>query len=270
VRPDPQRFVETLLPALREAAALARSLEGRVENRPKAGESTPAKAALTRADFAAQEAILRPLLQHFPGVALEAEEDTQSARLFPAQGDARVVVDPIDGTLRSYLQAEGPYAVLVGLAFEDRYEAALVALPREGLFFEAQRGKGARMALDPDPFRPARVDPEARRIMVSYEAPAGLEDRLRERGYEVVHGCGGALSVAPLVPGVAGGLRLARPGASISVRGRIGALVAREAGALLASEQGTPFPTDIEEPRRALLVARDAEILALLQDALQA
>jgi len=105
VRPDPQRFVETLLPALREAAALARSLEGRVENRPKAGESTPAKAALTRADFAAQEAILQPLLQHFPGVALEAEEDTQSARLFPAQGDVRVVVDPIDGTLRSYLQA---------------------------------------------------------------------------------------------------------------------------------------------------------------------
>ena len=33
--------------------------------------------------------------------------------------------------------------IMLGLEQEGRYEAALVALPREGLFFDAVRGQGA-------------------------------------------------------------------------------------------------------------------------------
>ena len=49
----------------------------------------------------------------------------------------------------------------------------------------------------------------------------GREPRLRARGLEVSFGCGGAIAVAPLIPGVRGGLRLAKPGVSVSVRGRL-------------------------------------------------
>jgi len=120
----PSEFVETLAPALRQAASIARSLEGRVSNRPKADEATAVKAALTLADTASQEALLVPLLERFPDVKLEAEEDTPTVSRFSQTRDALVVIDPIDGTLRFYLEAKGPYAVMIGVAIGDRYEIA--------------------------------------------------------------------------------------------------------------------------------------------------
>ena len=59
--PDARQFVEVLAPALREAASIARALQGRVRNRPKPGEATPIKAALTAADTACQEVLLAAL-----------------------------------------------------------------------------------------------------------------------------------------------------------------------------------------------------------------
>ena len=112
---DPAEFVDVLSPAMRQAASIARELEGRVRNEPKAGEATEVKQALTIADTAAQESLLVPLLEHFPEVALEAEEETATAERFARAGPVRVVCDPIDGTLHSYLRATGPYAVMIGL-----------------------------------------------------------------------------------------------------------------------------------------------------------
>src|SRR5262245_60349956 len=136
-RTDPEAFVRALAPALRQSASIARALEGRVANRPKRGEATPVKAALTIADTASQEALLVPLLEGFPKVRLAAEEDTPSTLQFPDDGPELVVIDPIDGTLRFYLEGMGPYAVMIGLARERVFEAALVALPREDLYFDA-------------------------------------------------------------------------------------------------------------------------------------
>jgi fructose-1,6-bisphosphatase/inositol monophosphatase family enzyme len=262
-------FVRALAPALQQAASIARALEGRVSNRPKSGEATAIKAALTIADTASQEALLIPLLEHFPQVKLEAEEDTPSVSRFSESGDALVVIDPIDGTLRFYLEARGPYAVMIGLAVGDRYEAGLVALPREQLSFDAVRGLGARMRS-----RDAAVEavtlgePTGNRILVSHNLPTPAVERLRGLGYEVAAASGGAISVAPLIPGVCAGLRLVRENEDgVSIRGRIGVLISAEAGALVTGESG-PFPSDIRTPAPALLVATNPKILADLQDAL--
>ena len=59
-------FVRLLEPAVRGAAEIARSLEGRVPNLPKAGEATRVKQALTEADTLAQEALLSALREHYP------------------------------------------------------------------------------------------------------------------------------------------------------------------------------------------------------------
>jgi len=253
----PDEFVEALFPALRQAAAIARALEGRVANEPKRGESRAAKAALTIADTAAQEAILVPLYERFPEVCIEAEEETATARRFPAEGPARVVVDPIDGTLHSYLAGRGLYAVMVGLAVAGRYEAALLALPREGFFFEAVRGRGARRARAHETLRPVQARRGGSLVLISHELPEPVRGRLAARGYEPVSASGGAIAVAPLIPGAAGGVRMAAGTPSISVRGRIGAFIAREAGARLCSEDGREFPDDLETPARALLVAAE-------------
>ena len=264
----PRDFVRVLAPAMAQAAAIAFALEGRVPNVPKPGARSPVKAALTIADTAAQEALLVPLLADFRDVRLEAEEDTHSIPLFSgARGDARIVIDPIDGTLNFYLGGKGPYAVMAGLALDGRYEAALVALPREGWFFEAVRGAGATR-VGAGSREAASRSRDGRRLYLSDGVPDEVAERLCARGFEVQRACGGAVAVAPLVPGVRGGLRVAKQG-TISTRGRIGLLIAAEAGAHVETAAGAPFPTSIDDPADALVVASDAEIAAELRSALR-
>jgi len=265
--PDPAYFVEVLAPALRQAASIAHALEGRVENLPKSGEATAVKQALTIADTAAQEALLVPLREHFPQVALQAEEDTTTARSFANEGEALVVVDPIDGTLHSYLRSEGPYAVMVGLAIRGRYEAALVALPREGLFFDAVRGRGARVARAGAASRPAELDGTGSRLLVSHGMSPRVCSAVRAAGWEPAPACGGAIAIAPLLRGVRGGLRRGTAAGGISVRGRIGLLITREAGGrALAACSGEAFPDDLETPCAELAVAGDPAEAKMLAD----
>jgi hypothetical protein len=269
--PQPTEFVKMVAPALRDAADLVRDLEGRVSNQPKAGELTDVKAALTVADTAAQEMLLGALLDHFPGVCLRAEEDTPSVARFPEQAVASVVIDPIDGTLRCYLQGAGPYGVMIGLAVENEYRAALVALPRERYLFDAVRGEGARFADGDGVARAVCAEDGGRRVLVSHDLDADAVAVLRTRGYDVRPACGGAISVAALIPGVCAGLRVAtNDPPNVSIRGRIGAMISAEAGAEVRCETGALFPRDIDATARALLVASDPEDLVALQEALAA
>ncbi len=266
---DYARFAETMAPWVRRAAEVARDLEGRVPNSPKLEESTAVKQALTAADTASQEVILEGLHESFPQVALAAEEDTTSVEKFAQQGEALVVIDPIDGTLHSYLQREGPYAVIVGLALRGCLESALVALPREGLLFYAGRGEGAMMARAGGEPKPVRARAEGNRILVSNGMPPAVSASLRARGYEVVAASGGAVAVAPLIPGVRAGLRHASGDLGVSIRGRVGTLIAREAGARVCSDTDRPFPNDLESPANVLRVAASDDDLAVLHDALE-
>jgi fructose-1,6-bisphosphatase/inositol monophosphatase family enzyme len=264
-------FASLLEPGVRRAAALARSLEGQVANLPKIHEASDTKQALTEADTRAQEILLETLYEHFPEVSLAAEEDTPSVARFAKGGPFQVVIDPIDGTLHSYLQGSGPYAVMIGLLVRDRYESGLVALPREGLLFAATRGQGALAARGSGPLRPVRPSADGNRILVSHGTPAEAIDYLEGQGYEVVPACGGAVAVAPLVRGVRAGLRVSMgAGIGISIRGRIGTLVAAEAGALLRSERDARFPLDATTRAATLRVAACEDDLALLLRALRA
>jgi fructose-1,6-bisphosphatase/inositol monophosphatase family enzyme len=226
------------------------------------------KAALTLADTAAQEAILVPLLERWPGVSVEPEEDTPSVAGFAAGSRARVVVDPIDGTLRSYLEARGPYGCMVGLSVDGIYRAALVALPREGLFFDCVRGGTAHRFRPGAEARPWRAEASGQRVLISYDMPEPVVERLRAEGWEAAYACGGAISVAPLIPGVRAGLRLAKQGQAISVRGRIGNVIARAAGAIVADSDGEPFPEALDTPHRELLIATDERDLSVLREAI--
>jgi fructose-1,6-bisphosphatase/inositol monophosphatase family enzyme len=265
---NPGEFVEALLPAFREAASLARHLEGRVENNPKMGEVTEVKQALTAADTEVQQIILRALESQFPFVALAAEEDTPLVERFGDNQEQLVVIDPIDGTLLSYLRGDGPYSVLVGLVVRGQYRAALVALPREGLFFDAFENGGARVARPRGSRRPARVSRGGNRILLSNGTPASVDEFLQKRGFETVFSSGGAVSVAPLIAGVRAGLRWVPGDNGISIRGRIGALVSREAGAKVFGSGGSSFPSDSDSPAHTLLVCSEDSDRELLEAAL--
>jgi fructose-1,6-bisphosphatase/inositol monophosphatase family enzyme len=173
--------------------------------------------------------------------------------------------------LHFYLEQGGPYAIIVGLAIGNKYDAALVALPREQFAFEGVRGGGARM-IDADGGRqPAVLQDTARRVLVSHGLDPAAVAVLQERGYEVQRACGGAISVAPIIPGVCAGLRIAtNDPPNVSIRGRVGVLIAREAGAIAVREDGLEFPDDIEEPARAMLVAGNRNHIAALEAAVGA
>lgn len=273
------RFVETLLPAFEQAAAIAAALQGHVSNHPKTSEASEVKAALTIADTAAQEAILVPLIDGFSDCRLEAEEDTPSVDRFretdPRQ---RIVIDPVDGTLRFYLGGGGPYAMMAGWAVDAVYRAALVALPTENVLFAAAAGSGTRAAALPIPdgaltSRAVAVtsDANARGILVSDTTPSEIQEALRAGGFEPRLASGGAISVAPLLPGVAAGLRFANNTSAqgISTRGRVGVLISREAGAELSTVEGDAFPDSIDAPASSLLVARDHAVAQAVREAIR-
>ena len=261
MRTDPHEFLAVLAPAVRQAASIARALEGRVQNRPKWGEESAAKAALTIADSAAQEAILVPLREHFGTVALHAEEDTPSVSGFPKQSDECVVVDPIDGTLRFYLHGEGPYAVMVGLARERRYEAALVALPREGLFFEATRGGAARMARAGGGPRQVRAEADGARACSSPRAcPRPCSSSCAPKVSSLRRRAAARSRSRRSCPAYARAFARRREGRASAGRAASALLISGAGGAQAETERGEPFPAAIDAPARILLVtAREEE-----------
>ena len=76
------------------------------------------------------------------------------------------------------------------------------------------------------------------------------------------------VAIAPAIDGLGAGVRHSRGAGGISVRGRVGVLIAREAGALVEGMDQAPFPTDMAEPAAGLIVAADAQQLDDLREAL--
>ena len=100
--------------------------------------------------------------------------------------------------------------------------------------------------------------------------PESVCVELRARGFEVVFGCGGAVSVAPLIPGIRAGARYAAGDGGVSPRGRIGVVISREAGAMVTGADGQPFPHDMDTPAKTLLIAGNPEDSASLRAAFAA
>ncbi len=266
-QPDLDTFADKMTPAVERAAQIALSLEGRVVNTPKVEESTAVKQALTEADTRVQEEILEALYEHFPDVCLAAEEETPRVEDFQSGGDSLVIIDPIDGTLQSYLQKMGPYAVIVGLAVRREVRAALIALPREGFLFRGSREKGAEVLARGQEFRASAASSDGDGIYVSHNVPPEMRTALEAEGFRVVPACGGAVAVAPLVPGIRAGLRLAerRSQSGVSIRGRAGLAIAHEAGAVIRGERGEAFAADLDTPHWTLCVTADEDDQAILQ-----
>ena len=152
---DPQRFVETLLPVVRQCAAASLIFYGRVANLGKRADTSligtmaqTASAAFTAVDGAVQDIILGVALQHFANVRCIAEENTPLKRKFTrGQSDYALILDPIDGTLH-FQKGDGPYHISLGLAYRGVMVAAIVARPTEDKLFTATRGGGAYLQQD--------------------------------------------------------------------------------------------------------------------------
>jgi len=269
-RVEPREFLESMTLAVRQAAAAVRFLEGRVKNRPKAGEDSEAKAALTSGDCVSQEVLLTALRNDFPWIELDAEEDTPTVRAFEGNRSAqRVIIDPIDGTLR-YLNRDGLYAVLLGLEGVRGVEAVLVALPQEEVIIRAARGQGVEISIGAAPFEPAPLQARngtARRILVSHELPSGLVERLTAKGFEACRAAGGAIGVAPLLPGTSAAIRTTQSHSGLSRRTWVSTLATLEAGGCVETLSG-PLPGTFTPGIQEVIVARSCEEVSHFRDLL--
>ena len=176
---------------------------------------------------------------------------------------------PLGQTQRGVGPGREP-GLLLGLVVRGVYQAGLVALPREGLFFGGAVGGGATWNRARGDERPARIQERGNRVLVSHGMPAPVCVELEARGFDVVFGCGGAVSVAPLIPGIRAGARYAAGSQGVSLRGRIGLVISREAGAIVTDADGRAFPDDMDTPANTLVVAGLSEDQAALQAAFAA
>lgn len=260
----PRDFVEKMTLPVWEASSVVRWLEGRVANVPKQNEDSPAKAALTHGDCVAQEILLTALREQMPWVAIDAEEDTPTARFFLGnRSDYTAVVDPIDGTLR-YLQRDGLYAILLGLEYRGRVEASIVGIPQRGLLIRAVRGQGAEYAHEAGSFQPLHCDGDGNRLLVSHELPPGVAERLAAEGFELVKAAGGVIGVAPLLEGTTGAIRTTSQPQGVSRRTWISMLATLEVGGVVEALRG-PLPERYRSGIEGVIVAANASAVARLR-----
>jgi histidinol-phosphatase len=99
-------------------------------------ETKPDRTPVTEADRAAEEAIRDLVARGRPGETVFGEE------LGDDGGDARWIVDPIDGTM-NYLRGIPVWATLLALEREGLVDVALVSAPALGRRWWASRGEGA-------------------------------------------------------------------------------------------------------------------------------
>ena len=115
---DPQRFVETMTPVVRQCAQASSIFYGRVANLGKTADTSligqlaqDASSAFTAIDSAIQDIILSVALPYYSGVTCIAEENTPFKRRFSNRdSDYAIILDPIDGTLH-FQKGDGPYHV---------------------------------------------------------------------------------------------------------------------------------------------------------------
>jgi myo-inositol-1(or 4)-monophosphatase len=93
----------------------------------------------TRADHAAERAILERLRAHDRDIPILAEESVQKGL---TRMERLWVVDPVDGTL-NFSRGLPFYCVLIGYVEDGRTRAAAIHAPRTGETFVASEGAGA-------------------------------------------------------------------------------------------------------------------------------
>jgi fructose-1,6-bisphosphatase/inositol monophosphatase family enzyme len=195
-----ERFLEVFRLAAWQAGAVARRLQGRVEAGIKEGQSSPEAAALSSADLATQDVLLLALRDALPDTAVDAEEETELAGAFPAEGSGRsvVVVDPIDGSF-GYLRGSPDYAVMAGWLEGNAYRAALAYFPAWDETYWALQGAGCWRRRGGGEAEKIVVGEGGARLLVPPGLPESTRRALATTGLElVVNRCSAVDGVAPL------------------------------------------------------------------------
>lgn len=249
----PRLILETLLPHLQVAAAYARWIQPQIAALPakEQGDNFFA-AALTDADLAIQNFVEVALLGTFPQIRFYGEEYERSnnTKYFRAidldpEGDYLVTLDPIDGT-QFYLDGHSNYQIILSILNRHDFEAVIALSPALNTYYYALCGEGAfqgTLEVDFKACAPLRVSQPKSAVLLGW-GMGSLKPKLQKH-YEVIDI---ATSYSPTVqiPTVNGILSGELTGAVLRagkfIDGAALAFLAREAGCIVTTHDGSPLP----------------------------
>jgi fructose-1,6-bisphosphatase/inositol monophosphatase family enzyme len=249
----PRPILETLLPHLKVAAAYARQIQSAIAVLPakEQGDNFFA-AALTDADLAIQNFVEVALLGTFPQIRFYGEEHEQSSntKYFRAidlgnEGDYLVTLDPIDGT-QFYLDGHSNYQIILGILNWDDFEAVIALSPAQNIYYYAFRGEGTfrgSIEVGLEACTPLRVMQPKPTVLLGWGM--GTLQPILKQHYEVID-VATSYSRAVQIPNLNGILSGELTGAVIKsgkfIDGAALAFLAREAGCIVTTHDGSPLP----------------------------
>lgn len=251
--PTPRRILETLLPHLRVAAAYTQQIQSKISALPAKEQSDNFfAAALTDADLSVQTFVEVALLGTFPQIRFYGEEYEKSynTKYFRAidlgpEGDYLITLDPIDGT-QFYLDGHSNYQIILTILDADDFLAVIALSPAQGVYYYAIRGEGAfsgNLEVGLDACRPLQIGQPRNTVFLGWRM-GHLAEKLRAH-YEVID-VKTSYSRKVQIPNLSGVLSGDLVGAALSsgqfIDGAALAFIAREAGYIVTTLEGTPLP----------------------------
>ena len=208
---EPQHFIDTLLPVVRQCAQASILFYGQVADIGKevdrgltGDEAQAASTAFTALDSGLQDILLSVVLQHFPDIGVIAEESTSLKRRFTRTTSPHLVIlDPIDGTWH-FKRGDAPYHITIGLACNGKMLASIVARPSEDKIFTAIRGQGAFVQRGTSRKKRLRVSKRAQHNRVFISSKARDYQKLARQHYGLLpreHPLGAALVLTQIAEG---------------------------------------------------------------------
>lgn len=132
-----QRELEVAIDLARQSAEIAMEIYARdFEFSEKDNDAGP----VTEADLRINAFLVGALRAAFPEDAVIGEESPIEELASDAR--RRWIIDPIDGT-KDFLQKNGEFSVMIGLAVDGRAELGVVAIPATGQIYVGAPGHGA-------------------------------------------------------------------------------------------------------------------------------
>lgn len=173
-----QRELDIAIELARQSAEIAMEIYARdFSFSQKENDAGP----VTEADLRINEFLVNALREAFPEDAVIGEESP--AEELASSARRRWIIDPIDGT-KDFLQKNGEFSVMIGLAVDGRAELGVVAVPAHQQIYAGAPGHGAFMIAADGTRTPLQVNtkiaPKDATIVNSRNHPDATIDYIRD------------------------------------------------------------------------------------------
>jgi len=264
--PENQKYLKVCEEAARAGGQALREWRHRFSAREKAP-----KDLVTEADLASQLAVERIVLTAFPSHGFLGEETppadaSAAAALAASDATWRWIVDPLDGTA-NYVHGLLPFCVSVALARGDEIVVGVIYDPIQEECFVAQAGCGASLNGQPlhvSDCRELRSGHGGVEFLGQCGTRFGRTRPLLGSGCRMPDSATTGVRSSESVLSGGGAARCVLGNQCEKLDVAAGVLIAREAGAIVTSVDGTPFQVNHPRLVGAATPALHAELIRVL------